>query len=121
MSTPEGAYPAPVPVEPEDYYPQIVGGASTGCDTRGGIGYGRLLVDGGVPLRDVSTWNGQFLEGTFTVWVRRPLLPESNGTFKDETDNALVVVTVMGTAPYSDPAVAARLGLAEAESGEGGA
>jgi hypothetical protein len=54
-------------------------GGPTGCDKEGGqLGYGTILVDpaGGASaaLEDVSTYQGMFINGMFTVWVRRPFV-----------------------------------------------
>ena len=78
------------------------------CDRRGGggnglgMGYGRVLQDGaGTLYQNVSTFAGQQLDGTFTIWIRRGLVPNPlTGLFLDSTDNNTAVVTVEGTAPY---------------------
>lgn len=84
-----------------DYYPEIPGPA---CDSRAAVGYGRVLLEFGganVPMREVTDWNGQALQGAFTIWVRRPIKVKDDGTYQDvPTTDSLVVVTVMGTAPY---------------------
>jgi len=73
------------------------------CDTRGGIGYGRVLVDAdGTRLEDVSAYAGQTLNGGFTIWLRRPLDVDTDGQFSDaDVANARAIVVSEGVAPYS--------------------
>ena len=54
------------------------------------------------PMQNLSTFSGQALNGTFTVWVRRPLLwsPAEN-TWVDSDDDDSLVLTAEGTAPYA--------------------
>ena len=50
------------------------------CDRLGnGMGYG-VLAPG---LSNISTFGGQTLNGAFTVWYRKPLVYNSNGTVQD--------------------------------------
>jgi Tfp pilus assembly protein PilX len=102
-----GALSAPVeaPAAVRDFENGFVDAASppVGCDRRGGgMGYGRVLTDGAQNYENVNTWAGQQLSGTFTIWVRRGLLANDNGTFSDSGDNSSAIVTVEGTAPYID-------------------
>jgi len=74
------------------------------CDDRGGgMGYGRVLVDSsGVRLENVSAYEGEALNGAFTVWVRRPLDVSADGELSDaESSTAQAVVVAEGVAPYS--------------------
>jgi len=72
------------------------------CDTRGGLGYGRVVHDGATRLEDVSVYQGETLNGAFTVWVRRPLDVNDSGQFSDaEGANAQAIVVAEGVAPYS--------------------
>ncbi len=86
------------------------------CDTRGNIGYGRVVTLGANVFEDVSDVSTLFaavpaevdgiptrLRGTFTLWVRRPLVPVDDGTFVDEPSNELLILTSEGTAPYTGP------------------
>jgi len=110
------ALPSPGPSDPEDYYPHAGTAASDpGCDLRGGVGYGRVLNDGLTIYKDMTGWNGLPLQGTFTIWVRRPLIVQASGQFTDVTDPGQVVVTVRGTAPFGGPGVTADQRSRQAE------
>jgi hypothetical protein len=79
---------------PRDYYQQ-------GCQgDRGGIGYGRVLAAGGVRYENVSQFMGQALNGGFTIWIRRGLQVDNAGMFSDSANDAYVIVTSEGVAPY---------------------
>jgi hypothetical protein len=100
-SWPPGGAPAhEAPVAPRDF-------EKDGCDTTGGMGYGRVLNDGVTLFEDVSTFptgaGGQTLNGAFTVWVRRPLRVGNNGQYSDTPDNDRLVIVAEGVAPYSGP------------------
>jgi hypothetical protein len=76
-----------------------------GCADRAGVGYGRVLTaPAGTPqpgdYQDVSTYMSSTLNGAFTIWVRRELVVSPQGMFSDSTDNATLVVTAEGIAPY---------------------
>jgi Tfp pilus assembly protein PilX len=87
------------------------------CDTptttygMSGVGYGRILTPfgGGAPLENITTYGGQTLNGAFTVWVRAPTtwnntlgqMVDDNSPTAPSNPNR-VVVTVEGTAPYSN-------------------
>jgi hypothetical protein len=101
------------PTEPytatRDFENGVSNVGTIGCDRRGGgMGYGRVLNDGaggvgGVDYENVSTWGGQPLNGTFTIWIRRELQSNAAGQFFDyAADSATAVVTVEGSAPYTD-------------------
>lgn len=94
----EGSAPGPDPTETpvgRDFY-------HSSCDTRGGLGYGRVLLDGTTRLEDVSVFAGETLNGAFTVWLRRPLDVDASGQFSDaEGANAQAIVVAEGVAPYS--------------------
>ena len=68
-----------------------------GCDTRGGVGYGLVLSDGTTRYESISTFEGESLNGAFTIWVRRPLLTDNQGQFSDGPapgqDDLLVIVS----------------------------
>jgi hypothetical protein len=51
---------------------------------------------------DVSTFMGQNLSGAFTLWVRREVVPATDGTFTDDAAGAPIalVITSEGVAPY---------------------
>ena len=72
-----------------------------GCADRAGVGYGRILtLPDGTPAQDVSQFMGASVNGAFTIWVRRNLLVNTDGTFSDSTNDQAVVVTAEGIAPY---------------------
>jgi PilX N-terminal len=76
------------------------------CDLRGdGMGYGVVLDDGGAnaPYQYKSTIFGQALNGAFTLWIRRPVLPSTaNGLFSDYgVDNDHLLLVSEGVAPYT--------------------
>jgi hypothetical protein len=89
------------------------------CDKAGaGMGYGRVLDDGGVPQQYISTFGGETLGGSFTLWVRRPLHYLPDGTVVDwggsvttpisaDPDNNNLVLVAEGVAPFSGGALAA--------------
>jgi hypothetical protein len=94
-----GSPPAPgPPVHARDYL-------HAGCQgDRGGVGYGTVLAEGGVPYEDVSNFMGQPLNGAFTIWVRRALSVDNKGQYTDDDDSSSVVVTAEGTAPFTGAA-----------------
>lgn len=82
------------------------------CDSYGnGAGYGAVLDDGGsmAPYQNVSALFGQTLNGTFTLWVRRGLTANANGTFQDNATNDELVLTAEGSAPYRRESVGTAL------------
>jgi hypothetical protein len=95
----EGAAPGPsssdlASATGRDFYNQS-------CDTRGGIGYGRVLNDGTQRYEDVSDFGGQTLNGAFTVWIRRPLVTDNSGQFSDSTATDALIIVSEGRAPYT--------------------
>jgi hypothetical protein len=79
-----------------------------GCADRSGVGYGRVLTaPAGTPqpgdYEDVSQFMGTTLNGAFTIWVRRDLVPgPTPGEVRDNPDDtASLVVTAEGIAPYT--------------------
>jgi len=92
---PSGSAPAP-------------GGTSTGrdyykadCDERGGVGYGLVLADAAQRLENLSAFEGQSINGAFTVWVRRALQVDNAGLYVDDVRNDVLVIVSEGVAPYS--------------------
>ena len=74
------------------------------CDARGnGVGYGVVLDDGGghKPYQNVESVFGHSLNGAFTVWIRRDLLSNENGTFSDNPDPDSFILTAEGSAPFA--------------------
>jgi hypothetical protein len=71
------------------------------CDTRGGIGYGRVLAGNTINYENVDTYAGRTLNGAFTIWIRRPLDVNNGGEYSDHPDNDVLVVVSEGVAPYS--------------------
>jgi hypothetical protein len=73
------------------------------CDTRyNGMGAGAVLDDGGPqgPYQNVSTLLGVTLNGSVTLWVKRPVIV-SGTNIADDPANDVIVLTAEGTAPYS--------------------
>lgn len=99
----EGAAPPPLdsPVG-RDFYKST-------CDTRGGVGYGRVVTNatGVTPAtiryEDVSSFSGETLNGAFTIWVRRGLQVDNAGQFTDSTRNDGLIIVAEGRAPFSGP------------------
>lgn len=83
------------------------------CDAAGGAqGYGIVFGDGTSVYENVSSIFGDTLNGTFTIWIRRPT-PYAGGTYSDySADNDRLILTSEGTAPYrvnvTGPAAANR-------------
>jgi hypothetical protein len=76
------------------------------CDGRGnGRGYGRILAD---ELNNryenvtyVDRLGDAHVNGSFTLWVRRTLLSNSElGTYRDNPETAVLIMTSEGTAPF---------------------
>lgn len=72
------------------------------CDLASHTGYGPVLVVPGFayPFQNVSTFFGQTISGSFTIWARRRIEVNPDGTVQDEAENDRIVVTAEGTAPY---------------------
>jgi len=89
------------PMTGRDFY-------NDGCDTRGGVGYGKVLEDISTSTRyeDVSTFEGQTLNGAFTVWIRRGLDVSNDGQFADTESNEGLIIVSEGRAPYSGASTA---------------
>lgn len=101
---------------------------SRDCDPVANAGYGVVLDDGtaGAPYQNVSTWPDAnvaapcnagapdclTLNGSFTVWVRYRLQPDTNGLFTE--DGETLVLTSEGTAPYANSVNAADPNAARA-------
>jgi hypothetical protein len=75
------------------------------CDTRGNMGFGLVLNDG-TRYEDVSDYDGQSLNGAFTIWIRRPLDVTPLGQFSDSAIDDRLVIVSEGVAPYVGPATA---------------
>ncbi|MCU0241147.1 MAG: pilus assembly PilX N-terminal domain-containing protein [Vicinamibacteria bacterium] len=75
-----------------------------GCDKRGGgIGYGVVLDDGaasGAPFQNVTTFFGKTLIGSVTLWTRRALVENPNGSFTDDPSDTTLILVSEGVAPY---------------------
>jgi hypothetical protein len=70
------------------------------CDTRGGVGYGTVVEDATIRYEDVTTYEGETLNGAFTIWIRRGLEVGNDGTFADSTRNDALIIVSEGRAPY---------------------
>lgn len=77
-----------------------------------GTGYGVVLDLSTMasPFQNISSSLGENLGGACTVWVRRPLRVNTDGTVQDETSDARMVVTAEGVAPYSGAAAVSSIG-----------
>jgi hypothetical protein len=76
------------------------------CDVKGGMGYGRVVTDGTTRYENVAVFpvlGGETLNGAFTIWIRRPLTVNNDGTYADETRQDALVVVAEGIAPYMGP------------------
>jgi hypothetical protein len=88
---------------------------NAGCDTTGGIGYGVVLNNGTLRFENVTSIPGSFVPatvsgidtriiGAFTLWIRRPVVNNADGTFSDyAVDDNSMILTAEGTAPYAPP------------------
>ncbi len=86
---------------------------NAGCDTTGGEGYGVVLTDGTNTFQNVSqvptfatAVNGvstMLTGGTFTLWVRRPLVRNVDGTYSDYNvaSSPALILTAEGSAPFA--------------------
>jgi hypothetical protein len=82
-----------------------------GCDSLGnGAGFGVVLDDGSAtgPWQYRSSLLGNDLRGAVTLWVRRPLRQNTDGTLSDEPSSDLLVLTAEGVAPYMTAAAVAQ-------------
>jgi Tfp pilus assembly protein PilX len=71
-------------------------------------GYGMVLddVNFAVPFENVSTFLGKSLNGSFTIWVRRPYALSTTDPpyLEDDSRNDRLVLTSQGIAPYTTEA-----------------
>jgi PilX N-terminal len=72
------------------------------CDSYN-TGFGAVLVVPGFtyPFQNVSTFFGETISGSFTLWVRRKVEVNADGTVQDAQVNDRLLVTAEGTAPYA--------------------
>ncbi len=97
---PQGSQPGPVDTPAGRDF------ENAACDTRGGVGYGRVLADATTRYENVNVFPavaGETLNGAFTIWVRRPLIVNIDGTYADDTRPDALVVVSEGVAPYFGP------------------
>ena len=78
------------------------------CDERGyGMGYGVVIDDGGATGAEEyrSEIGGATLNGSFTLWVRRPVMwagGNGDGTeLRDYAENDVLILVSEGVAPYT--------------------
>ena len=90
---------------------------NSSCDLKGfGMGYGVVLDDGtGAPYQYVGAAQtfGQNLNGSFTLWVRRPLNFRSDTRLDDyslDSDNLILVSE--GVAPFTEGNISSSFGAA---------
>jgi hypothetical protein len=77
------------------------------CDNRGkGVGYGVVLTDAATRrYENVTEFGDHTLNGAFTIWIRRPLVGNNAGQYReDDADNSRLVVVAEGVAPYTGAA-----------------
>lgn len=75
------------------------------CDVLGGqVGHGLILnplpgIAG--PMQYVTTFDGQTINGAFTVWIRRAPIVNGDGTVSDDTSETEAIITSEGIAPFT--------------------
>ena len=85
------------------------------CDTGalgGNQGYGVVLWPAGfaAPYQNVSSIPGlvgvssETLRGSYTIWIRRPVVAQADGTVVDSTSNDTAIITAEGTSPFENQA-----------------
>ncbi len=79
-----------------------------GCDTTGGEGYGIVLTDGTNVYQNISRVpsfpaSTTLTGGTFTLWVRRPVVRNVDGTYSDYNvaNSPALILTSEGSAPFA--------------------
>jgi PilX N-terminal len=78
------------------------------CDQAGnGMGYGVVLFDGERAYQNVSEIYGQVLDGSFTLWVRRPLVFDADGARRDYPRDDVLILVSEGRAPTASPGLPA--------------
>jgi hypothetical protein len=113
--TPPTASPVPATNQPVPPFAGATRNFEMGlCDQRGfGAGYGVVLSDGVTVYENLSVvprmGGAHALNGSFTLWVRRDVVPDTSvaGQYMDSTDDALLVLTSEGVAPYTNPGASA--------------
>jgi hypothetical protein len=75
------------------------------CDARGdGMGYGRLLNDGAITYENQNSFLAQTINGSFTLWVRRPIVADpATGNYTDNGPSDQLILVSEGVAPYKAP------------------
>jgi hypothetical protein len=82
------------------------------CDTTGNQGYGAVLnLAGFPPWENVNTLLGQSLDGSFTIWIRRPTTFTTTGVAQDDDSDSRLIVTSEGTAPYRGAAAGGNVAV----------
>ncbi len=78
----------------------------SGCDQRGnGMGMGLVLFDGDTQYQNVDQVSDQQLDGTFTLWVRRPLISWPDGSTMDYPHDDVLILASEGVAPLASTGV----------------
>jgi hypothetical protein len=85
------------------------------CDSAVSSGYGVVLDDPTepFPFQNSSTFLGETLNGTFTLWVRRPVLVDGTGDYFDDPEDTRLTLTAEGTAPYGQALAASQAASAK--------
>lgn len=75
----------------------------TDADLGGNVGFGVVLDDlnEAFPFQNSSQFLGTALNGTITLWIRRPIDTAADGTRSESVDDNRVILTAEGTAPFS--------------------
>jgi Tfp pilus assembly protein PilX len=82
------------------------------CDAAGHEGYGVVLSLAGFGVwENQNVLLGQQLDGSFTIWVRRPVSPNNDGILADYANDDRLVVTAEGTAPYRGTAAGGNVAI----------
>jgi hypothetical protein len=76
------------------------------CDNLGqGVGYGVVLWDGTSSYEGITTVPSfagtPALNGAFTLWVRRGVIPAGGGNYTDDGTANTMILTAEGIAPYT--------------------
>ena len=60
-----------------------------------------MLVEGATRYENLSAFDGQALNGAFTIWVRRGLKVDNAGQYADAPENNVLTIVAEGVAPYT--------------------
>jgi Tfp pilus assembly protein PilX len=85
------------------------------CDDRNGIGYGAVLQNN----QDVTQWAGRNLNGAFTLWIKRDVVPSGANLVDELPDppagaDTYAILTSEGVAPQANTVAGGTLAQARA-------